>query len=130
MTNSMVEWYGGSTAPWPIDGTTYPIGAPFLMSQYAWNYRRIWQFQITAAPAPYVQLPDARDIPTGAEIFFLIGTVATIIEIVILDAAGTRVGAIPGLLQRKAIVCLLDNTTAAGQWAVLVGSAGAFIVTT
>jgi len=126
----MAEWYGGSTTPWPLDGTIYTIGAPFLMSQYAWNYKRVWQFQITANPAPHVQLPDARDIPLGAEIYFLVGTVATVTPIIILDAAGTRVGNLPGLNGRKGIVCLLDNTTAAGVWAILVGNLGNFIVTT
>ena len=116
MTQSMLDFMGGSWQSFAIDGSTHnSIGNAYEMgSNYSWNNKRIWRWNPSNA-TPYVKLPDAGDwnIPEGGPIYYMECLHPTTYGIKIYTTNNVFVGEIGpqnSATYNKCIVFLLDRS--------------------
>jgi len=130
MTFSALQWFGGSWADNPINGTTHTSASPLMIDDYAWNHKRFWRFTLTGAADAYVRLPDARTMPTGAEVIMMQQTTASGQLVIVQDKGGNRIGSIDeiGSTNAKVAAHLLDNTTENGIWCITSLSMSGIVV--
>ena len=116
-----------------MDSATLAAGGDELI----WNKYRVWRWAPATDADHYVRLPDARNIPLGGPIYYLINTheatTSPTRDVHIQDNGGTTVGILgpahgATLDTSGAVLLLIDNSTAAGTWAVLCCGSGSWTV--
>ena len=121
MTMTMLEWMGGSHQQNDLASATYTSGSPYLLTTYAWNYKRIWRFNPTGGSA-YIKLPAATTMPTGAGLMFFENLAANTNAVNIQANDGTLIGILKPqdtAANNKCDGLILDNSTAAVVWGIL-----------
>ena len=115
----MTQWMGGHYNL-PLNGSTYSDAASayVLTSHGAWNYKRSYAITPSNAHA-FLKMPDARLCPTGAELYYFQNMHADTLGVKCVNHDGTLLAAIApqnDSNENFVVVCLSDNSSAAGVW--------------